>query len=111
MNLRDKLKAIEKPKSPPKASEKQFTDCYHGREMRELSEFPGAFDLDLFALRLMTQEELPDDLERDSPSAHKPGGFGVQIENVPRVEVVRQFFLRHQAKGGQIKVKRAGKFG
>ena len=25
MNLRDKLKAIEKPKSPPKASEKQFT--------------------------------------------------------------------------------------
>ena len=51
MNLRDKLKAIEKPKSPPKASEKQFTDCYHGREMRELSEFPGAFDLDLSALR------------------------------------------------------------
>lgn len=49
MNLRDKLKAIEKPKSPPKASEKQFTDCYHGREMRELSEFPGAFDLDLSA--------------------------------------------------------------
>ena len=47
MNLRDKLKAIEKPKSPPKALEKQFTDCYHGREMRELSEFPGAFDLDL----------------------------------------------------------------
>ena len=63
MNLRDKLKAIEKPKSPPKASEKQFTDCYHGREMRELSEFPGAFDLDLSALRLMTQEELPDDLD------------------------------------------------
>ena len=29
MNLRDKLKAIEKPKSPPKAQEKQFTDCYH----------------------------------------------------------------------------------
>ena len=51
------------------------------------------------------------DLERDSPRAHKPGGFGVQIEDVPRVEVVRQFFLRHQAKGGQIKVKRAGKFG
>lgn len=51
MNLRDKLKAIEKPKSPPKAPEKQFTDCYHGREMRELSEFPGAFDLDLSALR------------------------------------------------------------
>lgn len=63
MNLRDKLKAIEKPKSPPKAPEKQFTDCYHGREMRELSEFPGAFDLDLSALRLMTQEELPDDLD------------------------------------------------
>ena len=63
MNLRDKLKAIEKPKSPPKALEKQFTDCYHGREMRELSEFPGAFDLDLSALRLMTQEELPDDLD------------------------------------------------
>lgn len=62
MNLRDKLKAIEKPKSPPKALEKQFTDCYHGREMRELSEFPGAFDLDLSALRLMTQETLPDDL-------------------------------------------------
>ena len=59
MNLRDKLKAIEKPKSPPKAPEKQFTDCYHGREMRELSEFPGAFDLDLSALRLMTQETLP----------------------------------------------------
>ena len=51
------------------------------------------------------------DLERDSPRAHKPGGFGVQIEDVPRVEIVRQFFLRHQAKGGQIKVKRAGKFG
>lgn len=63
MNLRDKLKAIEKPKSPPKALEKQFTDCYHGREMRELSEFPGAFDLDLSALRLMTQETLPDDLD------------------------------------------------
>ena len=63
MNLRDKLKAIEKPKSPPKAPGKQFTDCYHGREMRELSEFPGAFDLDLSALRLMTQEELPDDLD------------------------------------------------
>ena len=63
MNLRDKLKAIEKPKSPPKAQEKQFTDCYHGREMRELSEFPGAFDLDLSALRLMTQETLPDDLD------------------------------------------------
>ena len=63
MNLRDKLKAIEKPKSPPKAPEKQFTDCYHGREMRELSEFPGAFDLDLSALRLMTQETLPGDLD------------------------------------------------
>ena len=63
MNLRDKLKAIEKPKSPPKAPEKQFTDCYHGREMRELSEFPGAFDLDLSALCLMTQETLPDDLD------------------------------------------------
>ena len=63
MNLRDKLKAIEKPKSPPKAPEKQFTDCYHGREMRELSEFPGAFDLDLSALRLMTQETLSDDLD------------------------------------------------
>lgn len=72
MNLRDKLKAIEKPKSPPKASEKQFTDCYHGREMRELSEFPGAFDLDLSALRLMTQEELPDDLARGTFSIWTP---------------------------------------
>ena len=31
MNLRDKLKAIEKPKSPPKASEKQFTATTGGK--------------------------------------------------------------------------------
>ena len=58
MNLRDKLKAIEKPKSPPKVPEKQFTDCYHGREMRELSEFPGAFDLDLSALHLNPKQRI-----------------------------------------------------
>lgn len=40
MNLRDKLKAIEKPKSPPKAPEKQFTDCYHGRKCASYPNFP-----------------------------------------------------------------------
>ncbi len=62
MNLRDKLKAIEKPKQPPAAPKKEFTDCWHGREMRPLSDFPGAFELPVDSLRLMTQEALPDDL-------------------------------------------------
>lgn len=63
MNLRDKLRAIEKPKSVAPAPKKEFTDCWHGREMRDLSEFPDAFALSGDALRLMTQENLPELLD------------------------------------------------
>lgn len=63
MNLRDKLRAIEKPKNAAPVPKKEFTDCWHGREMRDLSEFPDAFALSGDALRLMTQEDLPELLD------------------------------------------------
>ncbi|MBQ7849674.1 MAG: ribonuclease H-like domain-containing protein [Clostridia bacterium] len=64
MNLRDKLKAIEKPKikvtpvdAPPV---KQFTDCWHGREHYPLRDFPGAFDVRRETVMLMQGEEMPE---------------------------------------------------
>ncbi len=64
MNLRDKLNAItdnaSKKSSKPA---KVYTNCWHGRVMRSLNEFPGAFSLRPDILRLMTQENLPDDLD------------------------------------------------
>ncbi len=63
MNLRDKLNAIDRASKKPSKPAKVYTDCWHGREMRNLDEFPGAFSLRPDILRLMTQENLPEDLD------------------------------------------------
>ncbi len=63
MNLRDKLNAMDNASKKPSKPARIYTDCWHGREMRSLDEFPGAFSLRLDILRLMTQENLPDDLD------------------------------------------------
>ncbi len=64
MNLRDKLKAIEKPRikvtpvdAPP---EKQFTDCWHGHERYPLRDFPHAFDVRRETVMLMQGDEMPE---------------------------------------------------
>ena len=63
MNLRDKLNAIDSASKKSAKPAKVYTDCWHGREMRKLDEFPGAFSLRPDILRLMTQENLPEDLD------------------------------------------------
>ncbi len=63
MNLRDKLNAMDNASKKPSKPARIYTDCWHGREMRSLDEFPGAFSLRPDILRLMTQENLPDDLD------------------------------------------------
>ncbi len=69
MNLRDKLKAIEKPKirvtptdAPPPPV---FTDCWHGWEYYPLSDFPGALNVRRETVALMQGPEnaLPDVLD------------------------------------------------
>lgn len=62
MNLKDKLKAIEKPRTAP-APEKQFTDCWRRDVVRDLSEFPGAFELRGEAVALMQRETVPEPLD------------------------------------------------
>ncbi|MBQ8556845.1 MAG: ribonuclease H-like domain-containing protein [Clostridia bacterium] len=67
MNLRDKLKAIEKPKikvapvdAPPV---KAFTDCWHTRFTRPVEEFPGAFEMQRDTIMLMQGDPMPEGLD------------------------------------------------
>lgn len=63
MNLRDKLNALSRPapkkEAPAPLPEKKFTDCWHERYRRPLTEFPGCFDLKRETVMLMQGEEMP----------------------------------------------------
>ena len=62
MNLRDKLNALSKPTTPKAAPppEKKFTECWHERYRRPLTEFPGCFDLKRSTVMLMQGEDMPE---------------------------------------------------
>ena len=64
MNLRDKLNALSKPATKAEKTapppEKRFTDCWHERLFRPLTEFPGCFDLRRETVMLMQGEEMPE---------------------------------------------------
>lgn len=63
MNLRDKLKAIEKPKITVKPVDappvKQFTDCWHGHEHYPMADFPHALSVRRETVMLMQGDEMP----------------------------------------------------
>ena len=60
MNLRDKLKAVDKPRKPAStAAEPAFTDCWAKEQTRPLTAFPGAFRLQRKTITLMQGETEP----------------------------------------------------
>lgn len=65
MNLRDKLKALEKPVKKPAApaASPQFTECWHGCERRPLEDFSGAATLRRETVMLMQGEDMPESFD------------------------------------------------
>ena len=62
MNLRDKLRAVGGTGGTPRPAGEASTDCRHFAVYRPAEEFPGAYDLSAETLRMMSDRELPEDL-------------------------------------------------
>ena len=62
MNLRDKLRAVGGTGGSPRPAGEASTDCRHFAVYRPAEEFPGAYDLSAETLRMMSDRELPEDL-------------------------------------------------
>ena len=63
MNLRDKLRAVGGMGGSPRPAGEASTDCRHFAVYRPAEEFPGAYDLSAETLRMMSDRELPEDLD------------------------------------------------
>ena len=63
MNLRDKLRAVGGTGGTPRPAGEASTDCRHFAVYRPTEEFPGAYDLSAETLRMMSDRELPEDLD------------------------------------------------
>lgn len=63
MNLMDKLRAVGGTAGKPAAPAEASTDCRHFAVYRPPEDFPGAFDLTAETLRLMSDREIPGDLD------------------------------------------------
>ena len=63
MNLRDKLRAVGGTGGTPRPAGEASTDCRHFAVYRPAEEFPGAYDLSAETLRMMSDRELPEDLD------------------------------------------------
>ncbi len=63
MNLRDKLRAVGRTGGSPRPAGEASTDCRHFAVYRPADEFPGAYDLSAETLRMMSDRELPENLD------------------------------------------------
>ena len=63
MNLRDKLRAVGGTGNAQKRPAETAGDCQHLAVYRPMEEFPGALSLRAETLRMMSDQELPDDLD------------------------------------------------
>ena len=63
MNLRDKLRAVGGTGGSPRPAGEVSTDCRHFAVYRPAEEFPGAYDLSAETLRMMSDRELPENLD------------------------------------------------
>jgi len=63
MNLMDKLRAVGGTAGKPAAPAEASTDCRHFAVYRPPEDFPGAFDLTAETLRLMSDKDIPEDLD------------------------------------------------
>ena len=63
MNLRDKLRAVGGTGGTPRPAGEASTDCRHFAVYRPAEEVPGAYDLSAETLRMMSDRELPEDLD------------------------------------------------
>ena len=63
MNLMDKLRAVGGTAGKPAAPAEASTDCRHFAVCRPPEDFPGAFDLTAETLRLMSDRDIPRDLD------------------------------------------------
>jgi hypothetical protein len=64
MNLRDKLRAVGgEPGKTARPQREQSGDCRHFAVYRPMDEFPGAGELTGETLRLMTEKEMPENLD------------------------------------------------
>ena len=63
MNLRDKLRAVGGTGGTPRPAGEASTDYRHFAVYRPAEEFPGAYDLSAETLRMMSDRELPEDLD------------------------------------------------
>ena len=63
MNLMDKLRAVGGTAGKPAAPAEVSTDCRHFAVYRPPEDFPGAFDLTAETLRLMSDRDIPGDLD------------------------------------------------
>ena len=63
MNLMDKLRAVGGAPGKPAAPAEASTDCRHFAVYRPAEDFPGAFDLTAETLRLMSDRDIPENLD------------------------------------------------
>ena len=63
MNLRDKLRAVGGTGGTPRPAGEASMDCRHFAVYRPAEEFPGAYELSAETLRMMSDRELPEDLD------------------------------------------------
>lgn len=63
MNLMEKLRAVGGTSGKPVAPAEASTDCRHFAVYRPIEDFPGAFGLTAETLRLMSDREIPENLD------------------------------------------------
>ena len=63
MNLMEKLRAVGGTPGKPAAPSETSTDCRHFAVYRPAEDFPGAFSLTAETLRLMSDREIPENLD------------------------------------------------
>ncbi len=63
MNLMEKLRAVGGTSGKPAAPAEASTDCRHFAVYRPIEDFPGAFGLTAETLRLMSDREIPENLD------------------------------------------------
>ena len=63
MNLMEKLRAVGGAPGKPAAPSEASTDCRHFAVYRPAEDFPGAFSLTAETLRLMSDREIPENLD------------------------------------------------
>ena len=63
MNLMEKLRAVGGTPGKPAAPSETSTDCRHFAVYRPTEDFPGAFSLTAETLRLMSDREIPENLD------------------------------------------------